>query len=851
MGQTVEEKLDALLRHFERQGRSSSSSSESTKSSPMVFDSGGLLKQISGDLVSAIGNAKKSVLENQDMYNSLSKAGMGFRGDLFAMGNAAVGMRMSTKEMEEAFLSFQKDNILKGFGSNLTDSAEKFAKASKQFFDQNSATTDNLRRMGFTTKDINEVLALQGVTLRGKFKDDQEMAEVAANNANKLALEMDALSKLTGKSREEQAQMLKKQQADMQFEAAIRLKTQGMNAADAAAFEANARKEMHQAEMLGQGQMFKELFATGQIMSKEAATQAAINVEQANAVKKMAETAADKSLKESEREEKGRAARNELMSAQVKDLNDTTKLQMLTLGKAGGAYVETLTASSSKNLDMARTVEKVAAANNLDLSTKEGNAEAVKLANKEIADAAAGIKRNAKGEAEQVDGSIKAITAFQGRLGDASSVLNEKFVQPIQKEVNKELTNLANGLFNAQGNLGGLLKTAKDDTRTVYQKATGELDIGAGKSSFKDTSGFLQAAGKINEETQKAIRELIPKTKETVDSILKGIQQLIQTRIPKPEARQSGSLGMTGSLFENFGPGKLVELHGIESVMKPEQLESIMKHQMQGMLQAIPKSGVMDYEQLGKMAGTQQKEMSMMTEDIFKEINKLTDVQKNQMPASAEDIIKEVLLTGQSVSKNAASQIVAQMKSPVLANLDEQKRAAISGATAQAKSSTSSLDEQKRAAIMAGTPKTGNIDLTKMSDTVKTDVSSSILDKIDRKTLKFDQYGMPITSGIKEKAAEIPVELQKKEEAKKAETKTDVESMKQGIAAGKPAAPEPAKPEDKKPPATTTKESTLNDVVQALNQLNTKVSSLIEVQKDLGQRQIKATKANSRDVYSQ
>ena len=75
---------------------------------------------------------------------------------------------------------------------------------------------------------------------------------------------------------------------DMQFEAAIRLKTQGMEAEDAAKFEANARSQLKDAQLRGSGDMFKEVFATGQIMSKEAAMQAAVNQEQAEATTRQA-----------------------------------------------------------------------------------------------------------------------------------------------------------------------------------------------------------------------------------------------------------------------------------------------------------------------------------------------------------------------------------------------------------------------------------------------------------------------------------------------------------------------------------------------------------------------------------
>ena len=748
MAKTTDDRLDELIRLTASNSGRTTSSSDSGKKQDVDIGKDSLKDQVL-KTADVFKNVSKSVTESQDMYHSLSKAGMSFSGDLFAMGNAAVGMRMSTKEMEESFLSFQKDGILKGFGTNLTNSAEGFAKASKSFFDNNSEVTDNLRGMGYTTKDLNEILALQGVTLRGKFKDDQEMASVAAANTEKLGIEMDALSKLTGKSRSEQAEMMKKQQADMQFESAIRLKTQGMNAKDAADFEAKARADLKTATLLGQGQVFKEVFATGQIMTKEAAMQSAINREQAEAAKKMAEVAADKTLSASEKERKSIEARNQLAAAATADLNNTAKQQSAALGEAGGALSKANMEQFSRTIDFSRTVEKVAAANKLDITTKEGSIKATEMAMEEIRKAQEGERKDKEGEYQRVDASSKALASFQGRLGDAASVMNEKFTQPIQGKVNEALGALAKGAFEATGNLGGIINQRAQGT-TVSQKLASEIDTGAAKG-FKDSSGVIQSLGAANKAAHDTVNATVPKMVEGAKDLAKTVKEKAQTRTEPAGHRDQGSLGMTGQIFENFGSGTLMELHGMESVMRPKDLMELSKNQMEGMMRAIPKSGVLD--------------------------------------------------------------------------LDKMKKDAVSFSA-----SNKDSDKVKKDSGLVGASNTSG-------DGAK---------EIDRKSLKFDQFGMPVTSGIKYKANEMSAEVQKKEEEKKATSAAPATTP-----ATTPAAPAEKKPDTPKPAATTSKESSLSDVVASLNQLNSKVSQLIDVQKDVGQRQIKAVKANSKDVYNQ
>ena len=264
-----------------------------------------------------------------DTWRELSKVGAGFSNDVVGMTAAAFGARMPLQEFA-GIIGKNAENML-GFGGTVTRGAEDFAKMSKRMFDEYGTQTDQLRQMGYTNKELNEILLMQGSIQRGSFKDKDARDKATIESATKLATEMDEMAKLTGKSREEQMANMKKAQADMQFEAAIRLKTQGMSAEDAKKFEDNARKQYGEAQLRGQGQMFKEVFATGQIMSKEAAIQASLNQEQAAATRKQAQVSGDSKLTADQREMQANAAAAEGRRAAAADMNNTAKLQLMTL----------------------------------------------------------------------------------------------------------------------------------------------------------------------------------------------------------------------------------------------------------------------------------------------------------------------------------------------------------------------------------------------------------------------------------------------------------------------------------------------------------------------------------------
>jgi hypothetical protein len=77
---------------------------------------------------------------------------------------------------------------------------------------------DGLKQAGYSNKELNDVLALQLTFQRSTFREDKESKAAAIESAGRLATEMDLQAKLTGKSREEQMENMRKQKDDMQIE---------------------------------------------------------------------------------------------------------------------------------------------------------------------------------------------------------------------------------------------------------------------------------------------------------------------------------------------------------------------------------------------------------------------------------------------------------------------------------------------------------------------------------------------------------------------------------------------------------------------------------------------------------
>ena len=522
---------------------------------------------VAGKGVSALSDALN---EGKDAWRDLSKSGAGFNNDIVGMTVAAAGTRLPLRE----FAGVIKDNtdILGQLGGSVTRGAESFARMSKGFFE--SGATDSLKQLGYTNKDLNEVLALQAITLRGSFKDEQERNAVAIENATKLATEMDLMAKLTGKSREAQMEQMKKNQMDMQFEAAIRLKTAGMSAEEAAKFEANARSQLKDAQLRGAGDMFKEVFATGQIQSKEAATQAAVNQEQAAATMRQAQASAIGDQRAAD------AANREAQRAAVADANNTTKLGMVALGAAGGQAGKALTDSMGAQITYTKSLEATAAANGYDLKTKEGLIQAQQKMEEEAKKAQSG--KNEKGE--QVDGVTKAAVTLENTVDKVRAGLTAGLLEPLNKEVGPKLGEFAKNVDAMNKNFGG---SGKDTSRAIEDSTKKGFAQGVSDKTTNRYEREPGAGGPLG-------------IAESVGGLAGGGTKLLTGGIDKvnqymePKKRQGGSLDMTGGMFENWGKGEMVELHGMEGVMRPQDIEKIVETSLGGAKKSLSSASAGD-----------------------------------------------------------------------------------------------------------------------------------------------------------------------------------------------------------------------------------------------------------------
>ena len=474
-----------------------------------------------------------------DTWRDLSKSGASFNNDVVGMTAAAAGARLPLNEFADVIKS--NSGNFNGLGGSAAKGAENFAKLSKEMAD--SGVTDDLRQLGYTSKDINDVLAIQLSSQQTINMNDEAARKRAIKSATELATEMDMMSKLTGKSRAEQEENMKKAQADMQVEAKLRILTAGKSEEEAARIRSEYTKNYNEAQLRGQGQMFKEVFATGTIQSEEAANQVAISGREAQMTMAQARAVQMGDVKAA-----GEYSKQALIENQINQ-RDVNKLQLATMGDAtaaGKTMMQSMTDSAGmkKSIDAIEKEAKFAAIKDDKERTAAATEEALKRAKAEQTDKKPGSE------------STEALVKLGARADDVNSAFMNKVVVPLNKDVGPALKKFNDGLLSSQtvdkkGNVTTKVKDVESELGEGYERGksgakgpnAGTGIVGAAKDQ-KAGNVMESAAGTVGETAGFAANSLIVPALNKVADTMNGIPKKAEGgTVDKPELAIIGEAG--------------------------------------------------------------------------------------------------------------------------------------------------------------------------------------------------------------------------------------------------------------------------------------------------------------------
>ena len=521
---------------------------------------------IIGTVASLFGAIVKLQEENLQVYRDLNASGINF-------GTKLSDLRVDFLEMgltAESFTRLMKDagETLVMMGVNTTAGAKALKAVNKELI----LNHKGLLNLGFSYEELNHLTVGFAKVMGGLSEQQQKDSKYTAKLVAEYGKELDLLSKITGKSREQIQKDLEKQTQEANWEAFMasqdektRLKLQKV-LKDVTAVYGEAGAQIAKARAMGiavQGEAGQMLFsmATGAGQS----------------INGMIDNAKDGaiSVQQIELESSRRQARLQMELAKAYPQLATTLQALALAGDPVAAQMQVMP-------------EVYARLKNANITSEEQMyqlIEAEKIRLKGIADATAADQAQLQA---QLDAEA-ALRKLAVTLGQALTPLVEQIVIPtinllnehigelstgIQKAVpkiiefmndlfsptgrEKILTNIAQFLKDLFSKIWDMVKPSQTtrNVATVGAYTAGGAALGAGIGSFAGGVGALPGA-------------LIG----AGAGLVSGLASLL---IDSLTGRESGSLGATGQPFENFGKGTPIVAHGVEGVFRPEQIADLM-----------------------------------------------------------------------------------------------------------------------------------------------------------------------------------------------------------------------------------------------------------------------------------
>jgi hypothetical protein len=693
-------------------------------------------------------------------------------------------------------------------GGSVAKGGMAFTEFSKTFFD--SGLTENLRQMGYTSKDLNEVLATQ-IGFQKSTTDTSVAGQLRASQAAaELATEMDLIAKQTGKSRKEQEASLEKAKADGQIEAKMRLigLQQGADAEKAA--REGFAKQYAQAEAMGTGQVFKEMFATGTVRSQEAAMQMGLL---GDAARGTAESA--KALSKGNME----ASQASMETAKIGNLANQKNEALLIVASTGtGAAADVMKKNIESNDAAYHGAVKTAAAMGAAMS--------------DVTTVLGAQKKAIQDEQEARHGATAALISGTARFQDLKAVGVNTIAKPLNSgtepgSLNQSLLNLSKETSQGIGAKDTNSQIAKRYAQAAVNNASQGGPVSAG---FRTEAERLAAplAEPLVKTADKVAGGLVEGGIKVANKVVNfGAEVLNVMKFNGPN-RDEGTMGKTGQPFE---PQDFIgKVQKGEMVLTQEQAQRFLSGaKMEGMANAV--------QELSK--SMPKLDVASMAKNI--KIN-TSAMPKPDIAGSA----KNVKIDTASMSKpedmmGMVKNLIPSGFSGMTAGLENND-----GKT----TAPGAVDPN----IKAGGQTPGPSGMP--ASPKPSPGAGAAFDRAGFKMPSFDQIsigadGMPkITAKPQAQTVPTAVEKKKEEELRKVGKEQGAEAE---TAAREAAAREAAGAKTSNQPAPTgQKVATLDDVAKLLSSLNTTMSKLSESAMEtnrLTATQIKVTKGMSGNVH--
>ena len=559
---------------------------------------GGKVSSVFGGISEVVGGATgffnklKSGIEPQiDIWRGLSNAGISFQGGIVEMAVAARGARVDSESFAE---TLRTTNIqLRSLGGTSQQGTKAFADLTKQFYDV-PEIADSLRTLGYTNKELNDVMALS-VTLGSSTNINNDKArdrEIKA--ANEMANQLELTARLTGMARKDQEEKLKELQRDAAFQAKIELEARQIaDPAKREEYRRQAQMAYIEAAAAGAGDYYKDMYTYGTTYTEKAQYQL---VGLGDGVERFGQSIEQMNAGDLEAAKKSRQLGQAEIAA---GFSDSSRLQIITMGGLGVKLGETAGESFTANLNQRKAMDA-----HIDEERAKGSKFTLEQEYQERVRYWTSLTDKEKQAiqdqklAQKDSASTDAILKLKQRELDIESAIATGIVKQANRELAPELIKVKDG-FNL---LSSQMQTASGQkvTKSQFLETSASSGYKGEKNPYGDNTDLTGAVGVALHGagvTAKEMMDLLTKTREERKAIEeKAKEEKAKTTTVSPIHKAFGnamgiseflSSGNFSKVFENFGAGTPAVLHGNEFIGNEEQTKAVIQKaqsQMAGLM---------------------------------------------------------------------------------------------------------------------------------------------------------------------------------------------------------------------------------------------------------------------------
>ena len=599
-------------------------------------------------------------LENQvKLYQDISKSGLSFNGNLQLMETTAISAGLTLDEFSKGVKA--NSEAMASMGMSVDKGAAIFYSSLIQMRTSNEGYATKLRMLGYNFDDFQESMARVATTQALAGASEADMQKNLARQTYEYMDNLDTLSKLTGKQKDEIEKQLKAQQNEGRFKVMMmQLQSQGAEGQRKAAELQNAYQE---AALRGPQYMnaFLEGMSTG-TFSKESAL---LMSQMGNSSQSILQLR-DAAMSTNKTVADVNNARMAVEGAYIKDLQSRSNQQTaLTAGftTAGSAMNGIYTNASNSALTFGTKVDTV--------NTSLEEIGRLRRAEVEAAKAALTTPPKPGEEGKDEAAALRGTLAAQEKLIDIAVTTQTTAIKKLYEELaTPAVVKFANALGAIDADkISASVGAAVDKflspgtvDQAALQNVTSQLQ-GMGQSGQSIASKINELKIALNQASDPQVqRDLINQLTEQLNAAKTAGATGTDTVVK----RDTGSIGKTGGILENFGKGTPAILHGREAVLTEEQLTNLAK----GLQGEGAKAMAAIRPQMEGMANQLRPQMQNIAKTVAPQMQNMAKTMAPQLQGMLNNIRPQM----QNLSQQVAPQMqnIAEQMAPMMKQMAEQ-----------------------------------------------------------------------------------------------------------------------------------------------------------------------------------